>query len=499
MVSLGNLQSYWIASTPKTNYPTLDKDVVCDVVVIGGGIVGITTALRLRDEGLKVVLIEMGKIAQGVSGNTTAKVTSQHNLIYDYLISSFGQKKAQLYAESNQKAIDEIEKNINRFSIDADFIRVPAYIIADSQQMNKQIKKEVDAAKKLNLPASYEVKSLLPFKTFGAVKFENQARFHPRKYLLSLAKKINSRGSFIFENTKAIKIEKNVVINDKGKIKADNIVVASHVPFFKTPGLFFSRLYQYQSYGLGIYLKEEFPDEMLLTTGENDTHTFRLQETKSGMMLIGGGNGHKVGQMKNPQQIYQRLADFYLKNFKVKKIAYHWSAQDPKTPDRVPYIGKISENTYIATGFAKWGMTQSMVSAILITDLIMNRKNEWQDLYDPNRKDILNSAGSFVKEVGNTAKNLMTGKMRTEDQIEVNELENGDAKIGTINGREVGIYKDEKGNIHAVSPFCTFEGCKVRWNNEDKTWDCPCCGSRYTFDGKVINGPATVDLEKISL
>lgn len=461
----GKFQSLWIDTTPNTNYPALSQSLEVDVAIIGGGIVGLTTALLLKEAGLKVAVIEARKIVQGVTGHTTAKVTSQHSIVYDYLISTFGDD-AKIYADSNQKAIDIIESISKKYRIDCDFKRVPAYVFAEKEEDTEKVKKEVEAAKSLGLPVTYEDNFDFPIKSFGAYRFDNQGRFHPRKYLLGIAKQIPGDGSYIFENTMALSYEEGepcTVTTNHGEIRAKDVVVATHVPFFKNPGNFFTKLYQVRSYVYGLYIGGKLPEEVFYGTL---SHTIRSQEVDKGTIFLMGNEDHKAGHGGDIIERYKRMAQYFKERFEVKEIDYHWSTQDPDTPDRVPFIGKVSPNSnhvFMASGFSGWGMTNGTVSALLISDLILGESNSWEKFYDPNRITVeAKSFGRYIFENADIARQFIGGK----------------------------VYA-------GVVPKCTFEGCNLEWNNAEKTWDCPCCGSRFYADGRVMQGPALYDLKKV--
>lgn len=509
----GKFESLWIDTTPDTNFPELSQNIEVDVVIVGGGIVGLTTALFLKEAGLKIAVIEARKIVKGVTGHTTAKVTSQHSLIYDYLISTFGKEKAKFYGNSNEEAITRIESVSKKYRIDCDFKRLPAYVFAENSEDSGKVKKEVEAAKNLGLPASFEENFSskgrpssgwdFPLESYGAIKFDNQAQFHPRKYLLGVAEQIPDEDNFIFENTTVLSFKEGepcTVITDKGVVKAKDVVIATHVPFFKSPGAFFTRLYQIRSYVYGLYIKGKLPEGVFYGTL---SHTIRSQPTKKGTIILMGNEDHKAGQGGDIVARYKRIVEYYKKFFEIEEIDYHWSTQDPDTPDRVPFIGKISSNSkhvFMASGFAGWGMTNGTVAAMLISDLILGKDNPWKELYDPGRVTIEASTfGRFISENANVAEKFIGGKIAELEEIDVSKVTPGEGLVGKLNGQKVGAFKDNEGRVYGVKLNCTFEGCDLAWNNAEKTWDCPCCGSRFFFDGKVMQGPATKDLQGIEI
>jgi glycine/D-amino acid oxidase-like deaminating enzyme/nitrite reductase/ring-hydroxylating ferredoxin subunit len=501
----GEPVSLWLATTDTTDFPQLTDSLSVDVAIIGGGISGITTALLLKEQGAKVAIIEARRIAASVTGNTTAKVTSQHGLIYDHLVSQFGMEGAQAYADSQQAALEKIASLVEENGIDCDFTRTNAYVYTEDEAELERITAEVEAATKLGLPASYVETTSLPFEIRGAIEFANQARFHPRKYLLALAGKIPGDGSYIFEKTRALNIEEEDktcrVTTDKGVVKAGKVVVSSHFPFYD-PAMYFARMYPKRSYVLGCRLSEKAPEGMFITS-EAPFHSFRSNPLETGgeIWMVGGEN-HKTGQGGDTREHYRNLERFARERFSVEAIEYRWSTQDNVTVDRVPYIGKASagsEHLFVATGFGGWGMTNSTVSAIILSDLVLGRENNWSSLYDPARFKPLTSAKDLVVENVDVAKHFVGDRLSVKDADSVPDLKEGEGRVVELDDEKVAICKLAGGAIHAVSATCTHMGCIVAWNGAEKSWDCPCHGSRFNYDGMVIQGPANKDLEKVSL
>lgn len=485
------IESLWIGTTLDTDYPKLEPGLKVDVIVIGAGIAGLNVGYFLRRLGLKVAIIDSGKIATGTSGNTTAKVTSQHGLKYAFLKENFGLEKAKIYAEANEWAIDELEKIVKKENIDCDLTRLPAYVYAMEEDGLKEILKEVETAKEIGLPVSF-IKKIegLQFSILGAIKFENQAYFHPRKYLLALAEKIKNKGGYIFEKTEAFGIkegEGNTVITENVEIKARYVVVATNFPFYKKE--FFSQyLYRARSYGLAAQLNNSLPEGEFIGKDGNRL-SFRKHKSGEKEWSIIGGESHDLGMEENIDH-FSRLEKTAAENFSLKEIDYKWAAEDTMTKDRLPYIGAIpgSKNTFVITGFAKWGITTSFVAAKIITDLISGKTNEWESLYSPSR---IKSISVFEK-----FKNMFKGLFK-EKKEDYSDLSVGSGKIVSINGEKIAAYKDERGEIHFRSAACTHLGCIVGWNKNNKTWDCPCHGSRFNKNGEVINGPALKPLSEI--
>jgi glycine/D-amino acid oxidase-like deaminating enzyme/nitrite reductase/ring-hydroxylating ferredoxin subunit len=487
-------KSYWLDSTAETNYKALEKDIEVDIAIVGGGITGITTALLLKNEGYKVALIEADKIVQGTTGHTTAYVTSQHGIIYNNLINTMGSEKAKQYADANEGAIDFIENMVNKYSIDCDFCRLPAFIYTTDKSYIDTLKKESKAAKSLDIKAKYIDKLDLPFEVEGALCFENQAQFHPRKYLLKLAENISGSGSQIYEHTRAVDIEHDdlyTVVTDTGfKVIASKVVLASHFPFYDGLGLYFARLRPQRSYVISAIIKDKLPKGTFVDA-EKDSWYFRMQSYKDAQMIIIGGQDHKTAHGGDMIKHFVNLKTFAENNFNIEKFLYRWSTQDYMTLDGVPYVGNLtstSENIYVATGYGEWGMTNGTAAAGIIRDLILKNESPYEKVYNPSRHNSTNGIKNFVKENFDVATQLIKGKLQV-GQYNFN-LKNGEGKIVEIDAERYGAYRDENGELHIVDITCTHLGCELKWNSAEKSWDCPCHGSRFTFEGDIIEGPA---------
>jgi glycine/D-amino acid oxidase-like deaminating enzyme/nitrite reductase/ring-hydroxylating ferredoxin subunit len=499
---LGKDASVWVDTTPDTDYPSLEKDLSVDVAVIGAGIAGITSALMLKSAGLSVALIEAERAAKSVSGRTTAEVTSQHKLIYKYLLSNFGEVDAQLYAEANQAALRQVEDFIEDLDIFCDYHKVSTYVFTESEKELQRIQDEVGALMKLGLPVEFTDSTDLPFPVKGSLKFSGQGRFHPRKYLLGLLKAFAGGDCLVFENTKALNVadgKECKVKTPKGIVSAYKVIVATHFPVYDH-GLFFSRMRQMQSYVLGIKLKGRNPltDGVYMSSPE-PSYSMRSQPLGDEDLLLLSGEAHRTGDGRDAFEGHKRLAEYARTRFDVKSIDYHWTTQDNFPLDRVPYIGRSprSKNIFIATGFAGWPMTHGTLSGMILADEILGKENPWSELYSPSRikplasvRNILSSGmgftGSFVKK--------KLSKPRTFLGVKP-----GQGGIVVMDRKKVAAYRDVEGRLYAFSPVCSHLGCLIQWNKAKKTWDCPCHSSRYSYDGKILEGPAKRDLTKIEI
>lgn len=493
-------QSYWLASSAVRSFPTMPGNIRADVAVIGGGMAGITAAYLLKKEGLQVVLIEARKILQGTTAYTTAKLTSLHRLVYHYLLTNYGEEKARLYGDAHQSSIDFIEDIINENNIECDFKRLPHLVYTRLDSFVDQIEKEVNCAKRLGLPAEFTRDTGLPFETRCAVRFNNQAQFHPLKYLSRLVEEIPGSGCEIFENTRALDIEGTspvTVKTDKGLLQASSVIIATKYPFYDRKGLYFSRLSQSRSYILAMSVNGSLPEGMYISA-EDPVCSLRKQPHNGGELVLLSGEGHMTGQGDNTKLHYEQLKVLAEKTFDVRSIDYRWSAQDAIPLDSIPYIGRLTSDTgniFVATGFKKWGMTGSTVSARILTDMIMERDNPWESVFNPSRTNLGTQAAEFIKTNATVAKELVAGKVRTSGK-KIEDLKNDESALIGCGGRKLAAFKDGEGKIHKFDATCRHLGCEVTWNEAEKTWDCPCHGSRYSsVDGSVIESPAVMGLE----
>ncbi len=492
--------SFWIDSTPTTAYPAFSNGISVDVAIIGAGIVGLTAATRLKKAGKTVAVIESGHVAAGVSGHTTAKVTSLHQLIYADLIQHIGEPNARLYGESNQAAIEYVATLVATEQIDCDFSRQSAYTFAEPDSELNRIKDEVEAARKLGLPASFVQETSLPFAIAGAVKFDNQAQFHVRKYLFHLARTIPGDGSHLLEHTRVLKVEEDdpcQVITEQGVIHAQDVIVATHLPILDQ-GLFFAKTYPKRSYLVAAKIDpEKAPQGMFIGSGK-ESHSIRTTPHDGGLLLIVGGEGHKVGTVTDTEACYQKLEAYVRDRFGIDAISYRWSTQDMVSFDRLPYVGKLTpfnDHIYVATGFSLWGMSKGVMSGMLLSDLILGKENPYAELYEATRATpflkpelVKNGMDVAVRWVGDRLKNLQSSALA--------EVPRGEGKLLTINGDKIAAYRDEQGTVHVVSAVCPHLACIVSWNNAETSWDCACHGSRFSCDGKVLHGPSVEDLEQ---
>jgi glycine/D-amino acid oxidase-like deaminating enzyme/nitrite reductase/ring-hydroxylating ferredoxin subunit len=497
----GKHASFWIDSTPSSTYPALENKVTVDVAIVGSGIVGLTAATLLKRAGKTVAVIEARQVAAGVSGHTTAKVTALHQLIYADLIKQIGEQKARLYAESNLAGLEQVAAFVQEEQIDCDFSRQSAYTFAEPESELDQVKAEVEAALKLGLPASFVQETSLPFAIAGAIKLDNQAQFHVRKYLLHLAKNIPGDGSYLFENTTVEKVDEGescYVVTDKGVVTAKDVIVATNLPILNL-GLFFAKTYPSRSYIVGAKIDPaKAPVGMFIGSGES-SHSIRTTPYEDGLLLLVCGEGHKVGTVTDTEKCYQKLEAYACDRFKVESFEYRWSNQDMVSFDKLPYIGNLTpfnKHIYVATGFSLWGMSKGTMSGMVLSDLILGKTNPCTELYDSLRATPFLTVDSIEQEVDVTVR-WIGDRFKGLLSSSFDEVAKGEGKLLTIDNEKVAAYRDQEGTVHAVSATCTHLACIVSWNSGEKSWDCACHGARFSCDGKVIQGPAIKDLAKV--
>jgi glycine/D-amino acid oxidase-like deaminating enzyme/nitrite reductase/ring-hydroxylating ferredoxin subunit len=482
----------------------LNEDKTVDVAIIGAGITGITAAYLLAKEGVKVAVIEAGGVLNGTTGHTTAKLTAQHGIIYDELISHFGEDKAKLYYQSASEAIKFVEAVIKEKGIDCDFSHQDAYTYAVTEEYAEKLETEWAAYQRLGIDG--ELVGNIPFdiQIKNALLMRSQAQYHPLKFLRGLLEEAVNAGCTVYENTTATDIEDDdssqpkVVTKNGHRISCRHVIIASHFPFYDKPGLYFARMYADRSYAIGIKTDKPYPGGMYISA-DSPTRSIRYTPIAGGNLLILGGENHKTGQGVDTLSHYLALETFAKEVFDLSEYHYRWSAQDLVTLDNVPYIGPITaakEHILVATGYKKWGMTTGILAARLLSDYILNRDNPYKELYSPSRFDADPDIKSIITTNADVAKHLIKGKLEYVP-TGVGDLNNGEGSVVIHNGKRAGAYKDENGKLYIVDTTCTHLGCECEWNHAEKSWDCPCHGSRFSYAGDVIEGPAKKALNNV--
>ena len=458
--------SYWVDSTSTQVRPRLEGDIEVDVVIVGAGIVGLTAARVLKDAGRTVAVVEMDRIVRGVTGYTTAKVTSGHSLIYQELERKHGSAKARAYARTNEAALEQMARWIEEDSIECDFERRPNYVYAETSEKLSSIEKEVAAARRAGLDASLVDDLDLPYGVAGAVRLDGQAQFHPRKYLSRFADRIPGDGSFLFENSRVIDVSEGrrcEVQTDAGRVFADHVVLATHYPFWDR-GLFFPRVHPKRSDAIAGPIDEASAPHGMYISVDQPTRSIRTIRDGGRTLLMVGGNGHATGQNYDTESQYRDLEHWMGERFGVREVTHRWSTHDGVTVDMIPYAGTArrgTERVYTATGFGKWGMTNGTAAALVICDAILGRDNEFSSLFDPHRITAAASAPKLVTENATVARHWFGDRLKHPQQGAFEDLAPGEPSVQNVGPSQVAGYRDEEGKLHTVSARCTHLGCIV--------------------------------------
>lgn len=476
------MESIWRASCELKKRPRLQEDAETEVLVIGGGMAGILTAWQLQRAGKKVILLEAGRIAGGQTQNTTAKLTSQHGLCYERLLREAGEKRASAYVRLQQEAISEYERVIRERQIECDFEPQSAFVFSQDTQSLKQ---EARAARRLGVEAEFVKTVPLPFAAGGAVKVEGQAQFHPLKFIKGLIDELD-----IYEQTPVLSVEGGTARTERAKIRAEAIVFACHYPFINFPGMYFSRIHQERSYVLA--LENAGQDQGMYIGAGAMPYSFRGY----GNLLLLGGGGHVCGENTKGGR-YELLREKARQWFPQSREVRRWSAQDCITADHLPFIGLYAAakpNWYVLSGFQKWGMSSSMAAALLLTERICGREPSVSGVVSPRRfsmREMKQTVKMGAKAVSCIGKRLFEAPKHT-----ARDLRPGHGAIVRTDSGKAGLYRDEKGRLHAVSVRCPHLGCQLAWNGDEKSWDCPCHGSRFDYDGNLLSGPAQTSISR---
>ncbi len=494
--------NFWtrVSGAAPVAYAQLASDQEADVAVVGAGIVGLTAAQALAAAGKSVVVLEARRIGEQATGRSTAKVSSQHGLIYSRLIRDFGEKQAGIYAQCNEAAIAHIASLVERTGMDCGFERKPAYIYGQSDAAAK-IEEEARAASRLGLPAQVVRETPLPFEVAVALRFDNQAQFNPVLYLRGLAAEV-ARHAGVHEGCRVVKISKEggrqIVCTEAGPVlRVRDVVVATQMPIV-SDGLFYTRAYPISHPMLaGRIDPARAPDGMYISTS-SPSHSFRVHGSGSELYMVAVGGTYKTGETEDEQRLLLELEQFVGREFGVDQPEYRWINEDFQPMDGLPFVGRASgsdQHVYVATGFNAWGITNGTSAALLIADQILGRENPAAKLFDATRIKPVVGGKDFLKENLHAAQHFVGDRLRTP-RSELPVPEQGAGMVVKVHGEPLACYHDETGTVHRVSAVCTHMGCLVAWNATDRSWDCPCHGSRFSCDGQVLCGPATTPLAK---
>jgi glycine/D-amino acid oxidase-like deaminating enzyme/nitrite reductase/ring-hydroxylating ferredoxin subunit len=489
---------YWAKSAHGPRRSPLDEDIECDVAVIGGGIVGATAALKLARAGIRVGLLEARRIGSGATGYTTAKVSSLHGLTYAELERSLGAETARIYAEANEAGLAEIASLVDELAVDCDFRRKPNFTYSEIAAGRPAIAEEAAAAIRAGLMASFEAElTELPYSVSGAVRVSDQAEFHPLKYLNALVAAAEDHGATVHEGTRVVSVDQGdpcrLVVDTGAEVRAGHVIVATHLPIMDR-GLFFARTHPERSYVLLARVRGDLPSGMYLSD-ESPAHSLRSVPLDGDELLLVGGEAHKAGQGDEAES-YRALERWATERFEVEAVEHRWATQDYMPADGLPFIGRLSplsDRVLTATGFRKWGLAMGTSAATILGDLILGKENSWARTFSPLRLHPLAGGSDFIKENANSGYHFVADRILRRASEKGLSPGQG-AVVGSGLGQRA-VYRDESGRLHSLSARCSHLGCIVGFNPAERTWDCPCHGSRFALDGTVIEGPAVRGLK----
>ncbi len=496
-------QSIWQVNTSDYGslYSETIRQQVYDVVIVGGGITGVTTALLLQQAGKSCLLVEAETLAYGATGGTTAHINTIFDTPYHTVIKNFGEENARLLAQAGKASIDLIKYLIEKYKIDCDFSELKAYFFSLNEKQDKELDEMVETTRKLGLPMDYADSSPFPFPYIKIASIEAQAQFNPVRYIFQLAKAFEELGGQIAQHCRVTHIKDGDVLeiqSTRGVIQARHAIYATHIP----PGinLLHFRCAPYRSYALAVRLKDNNYPDALGYDMHNPYHYYRTQKVDDKKYLIVGGEDHKTGHEENTEACLRRLESCVRTYFEVEEVCNRWSSQYYEPADGLPYIGNLpgsSKNIWVATGYSGNGMTYGTMAALILSNILVNGHSIYQELFNPKRIKPVAGFNHFIKEGIDVVKNLVFGKLAVERLNEIADMAPGEGKFIKHEGRVMGLYKDENHELYAVNCTCPHFKCTIHWNMVEKSWDCPCHGSRFSYDGKLLTPPAGKDLQKI--
>lgn len=482
-------------------FPPPDEDLDVDVVVIGGGITGISTGYFMARAGMRVAVLEAAYVGWGTTGNSTGNLYVPIDEMYRQVSEKFDVETARLLSESRARGLEAIDDIIREHGIDCDFVRTSWNLIAETPDALGDLEKERDAMKEIGIDAELRSGSEFLPNAVGCLSVADQAQFNPKRYVVGLAKAAAETGCLIHENTRVSAIEtdekETVVFVGHRKIKAGAVVKATHTPIGEKAIM--TLLGPYREYVVAAKLKSALPRGMYWAKRGDHHYSMRTATDADGEeFLLCLGEPHKVGQDSNNQERFRKIDAYMRERFEVGDASWTWGAQHYKSADLIPYIGSYpSGNFYVATGYSTDGLVYGTVAGLLLTDLIRGVENQWASVYDPNRINPLKSAGRFLKENINVLGEFVKGRVSVREEA-FRGVGAGEGKVLQIEGKKFAVYRDPDDALHVVSAVCPHMGCIVRWNQGERSWGCPCHGSRFTTTGEYLEGPSLHDLTKIT-
>lgn len=498
--------SNWMATAEVPGEPTLSTDLETDVVIVGAGIAGLTTAYLLTKEGRHVVVLDDGPVAGGESSRTTAHLACEIDDYYYNIADTFGEDGARLAYQSHSTAIDTIERIVREENISCNFERLDGYLFGPPHQPTEVLDHELEAARRAGFSDAEKVARapLSGFDTGACLRFPRQGQFHPVRYFAALAEIITRNGGQIFTGAHVVTVKGGaqpyVETIDGKRVLAKHIVVATNSPMNDRVHIH-TKQAAYRTYVIGARVPKGSITKALYWDTLDPYHYVRLQEEDDRDLLIVGGEDHKTGQDENvsADERYARLESWTRERFlQAQDVEFRWSGQVMETVDGLAFIGRNADdddNVFIATGDSGMGMTHGTIAGLLLTDLIQGRPNPWEELYSPRRKTV-GASSDWIQENANMVKQF-ADHVTGGDVKDVDEIAAGDGAIMRRGLSKIAAYRDEAGALHECSAVCTHLGCIVHWNAGEKSWDCPCHGSRFATDGHVLNGPAQQPLAPV--
>lgn len=497
---------YWLASGPMPQFDSIQNDIDVDVAIVGGGLTGITAAYLLKKAGARVALIERQRCASADTGHTTAHLTMVTDMRLHQVVKRFGQDCGKAFWDAGSVAIDQIYDIVQRENIRCEFKWVPGYLHASLHDRGgtgdrDSLMRDAELAHELGFGGEFI--EVVPYCNKPGVKFPNQAKFHPRKYLAALLKTIPGNGSYVFENSEATEFEENPLSVKAGQhtVRCRFLFLATHTPLMGNTGmlgatLFQSKLALYTSYVLSAKLPAGAVPEALFWDTTEPYYYLRIDRHVDGDYAIFGGEDCKTGQEDDPVTVFTRLEEEMKKWLPMADVQHRWLGQVIETNDGLPFIGETAENQFVATGFCGNGFTLGTLAAMMARDSFLKRKNPWCDLLDVHRKKLLGGTWRYITENVDYPYYFLRDRLAKAEDDSTENIARGEGKIVKLDGKKVAAYRDERGKLTLLSPVCTHLKCIVKWNDADKTWDCPCHGSRFKATGEVFSGPAESPLEE---
>jgi len=498
-------KSLWQENGLSTPTESLDESVASktfDVVVVGAGITGLTTALLLQEEGLSCVVTEAKTLGYGTTGGTTSHINTMLDTSYDIIERDFGVDNARLVAAATMESIALIYNNIKKYNIDCDFSFRDGYLFAENEEEGQSLKEVLSASKRAGVDVMEADHLPIPLDYNSVIVFKNQAQIDPIKYVKGLLKAFRSKGGVLIENNKVqeTKLEKEIhnLRCERLNLRARKIVYATHIP----PGIniLHLRCAPYRSYVLAAQLEEGCPEDLVYDM-KDPYHYFRSHQMDGRKYLILGGEDHKTGHSE-PEEAFAALEQYLKKHFRVRSVDYRWSAQYYESADGLPYIGELpsaDKGIYTATGFSGNGITWGAFSGLLLKDILLEKHSPFSSLFAPARLKPVAGFKEFVRENADVAYRYIADRVKISKLDSVSSLAVDSGTVVKYEDRKLAVYKDADGKVHALNPVCTHAGCIVKWNGTEKSWDCPCHGGRFDIEGRVLTGPPRKDLQKLDI